>query len=168
MAISAAQCRAARALLNWSQEQLAENAQVARATLADFEREGRVPMRQNLLAIVAALEAAGVAFIPENGEGAGVRFRKRLLEFSNAVSPDGDGVSLSVRYQDQAYRALVSREILDDLDRTNYRTFEARVGAVQRHLPLILRSVEAKLASGAGRRLQRVVLAHADFPDGAF
>ena len=69
MAISAAQCRAARALLNWSQEQLAENAQVARATLADFEREGRVPMRQNLLAIVAALEAAGVAFIPENGAG---------------------------------------------------------------------------------------------------
>ena len=32
---------------------------------------------QTMAAIVAALEAAGVEFIPENGGGAGVRLRKR-------------------------------------------------------------------------------------------
>ena len=50
MTISAAQCRAARALLNWTQDQLAQNAQVARATIADFERNTRMGMmRQNLI-----------------------------------------------------------------------------------------------------------------------
>jgi transcriptional regulator with XRE-family HTH domain len=64
--ISAAQCRAARALLEWTQDDLATNAQVARAMVADFERNTRmVPMRQNLISIVASFEAAGVVFIPE-------------------------------------------------------------------------------------------------------
>jgi hypothetical protein len=34
------------------------------------------PYPNNLAAIRAALEAAGVEFIPENGGGAGVRLRK--------------------------------------------------------------------------------------------
>ena len=70
------QCRAARALLNWSQEQLQAGASVARKTLADFEAGKRQPYPRTLEAIRAALEAAGVEFIAENGGGPGVRLRK--------------------------------------------------------------------------------------------
>lgn len=168
MHISAAQCRAARALLDWSQDELATNAQVARATVADFERNIRLPMRQNLVALAATLEAAGVEFIPENGGGAGVRLRKVELEYSRDVTPDGDGVSLSVRYRGETYRASISREVLDDLDRTSYRTFADRALAVQNHLPLILRTIETKLEGGEAGRVRRVVIAsHRDLPPGA-
>src|SRR5271156_1580981 len=120
VSISASQCRAARALLDWSQDKLAENAHVARATIADFERNARMPMRNNLVSIVSALEAAGVAFIPENGEGAGVRFRKIELEYSNTVKTRDHDVLLSVRYKGQPYRVVIPREITDDIDRTTH------------------------------------------------
>ena len=169
MNISAAQSRAARALLDWSQDDLATNAQVARATVADFERNTRAPMRQNLVALIAALEAAGIEFIGENGGGAGVRLRKLELEYnSSSVTPDGDGVSLAVRYKGEDFRASVPREVLDDLDRTNYRTFADRVLALQNHLPLILRAVETKLAAGLSGRTRRVLVAHQDLPADAF
>lgn len=76
MEITPPQCRAARALLNWSQNQLEEAARVAKKTIADFEREARTPYPRTLSAIRTALEAAGVEFIAENGGGAGVRLRK--------------------------------------------------------------------------------------------
>jgi transcriptional regulator with XRE-family HTH domain len=71
-----AQCRAARGLLNWSQERLADAAAVSVTAIRNFERGATQPMRANLAAIRTALEAAGVEFIPENGGGAGVRLRK--------------------------------------------------------------------------------------------
>lgn len=74
--IDRAQCRAARALLEWSQADLAAAAKVARQTVVDFERGARQPYANNLTAIRAALEAAGVEFIAENGGGPGVRLRK--------------------------------------------------------------------------------------------
>ena len=73
--MSPAQTRAARALLNWSQEQLAEKASVSVTTLRNYERGATVPMTNNLNAMRAALEAAGVEFIAEDGGGAGVRLR---------------------------------------------------------------------------------------------
>lgn len=74
--ISTEQCRGARAMLGWSQGQLAEAAGVSRATVVDFERGVRVPHRNNLSAIRRALETAGIIFIPENGGGLGIRFGK--------------------------------------------------------------------------------------------
>lgn len=71
-----AQCRAARALLNMEQSQLSEASGIARATVIDFEKGERSPRSATVEAIRAALEAAGVEFIPENGGGAGVRLRK--------------------------------------------------------------------------------------------
>ncbi|WP_256441279.1 helix-turn-helix transcriptional regulator [Aminobacter sp. SR38] len=75
-AISVAQCRAARAMLGWSQGELAEAATVSKTTVVDFERGTRTPHRNNLAAIRHALERAGIVFIPENGGGAGVRFAR--------------------------------------------------------------------------------------------
>jgi transcriptional regulator with XRE-family HTH domain len=76
MALSPAQSRAARALLEWSQNDLEAAAKVAKKTIADFERGMRQPYERTLDALQDALEAAGVEFIPENGGGAGVRMRK--------------------------------------------------------------------------------------------
>ena len=74
--ITPAQCRAARALLNWRLPDLAERAGVSVSTVNSFELEQRKPMPANLKTIQKALEDAGVEFIPENGGGAGVRLRK--------------------------------------------------------------------------------------------
>ena len=70
------QSRAGRGLLDWSQERLAQAAGVSLSTVRDFEKGRRTPIPNNLSAIRAALEAAGVQFIAENGGGAGVRLAK--------------------------------------------------------------------------------------------
>ena len=71
-----AQSRAARGLLDWSQEQLAAASHLGLSTIRDFERGKRVPTESNLRAIQSAFEAAGVELIPANGGGAGVRHRQ--------------------------------------------------------------------------------------------
>lgn len=74
--LTASQCRAGRALLDWSREQLAEASKAGLRTIVDFERGAREPRQITLIALRSALEAAGVIFIEENGEGPGVRLRK--------------------------------------------------------------------------------------------
>jgi transcriptional regulator with XRE-family HTH domain len=71
------QSRAARSLLGWTQQQLADGAGVALATVQFFETNKREPIVNNLTAIRRALEGAGVEFIPaKNGKGVGVRLRE--------------------------------------------------------------------------------------------
>jgi transcriptional regulator with XRE-family HTH domain len=70
------QSRAGRGLLNWNQNQLADAAEIGRATIRRFEAGRRTPVPHNLAAIRRALEDAGVEFIPaRNGKGVGVRLR---------------------------------------------------------------------------------------------
>jgi transcriptional regulator with XRE-family HTH domain len=76
MTITVGQLRAARGLIGWTQQDLAENAEVGRATIADFEAGKRTPYATTLARLQETLIAAGVEFIPENGGGAGVRLRK--------------------------------------------------------------------------------------------
>ena len=76
ISITRDQCRAARALVQLSQVDLADAAGISKQTLIDFERGARNPHKNNLSAIRTALEKAGVEFIDENGGGAGVRLRK--------------------------------------------------------------------------------------------
>lgn len=77
MSLSPAQCRAARALIGWSQDKLANESKVAKATIANFEANRRAPYDRTLVDLRSTLETAGVEFIPENGGGAGVRLRDR-------------------------------------------------------------------------------------------
>jgi transcriptional regulator with XRE-family HTH domain len=69
------QCRAARALLNWSQAELAERASVAKQTLADFERGARSPYPRTLADIKKALEVEGIEFL--NGGSPGARLKRK-------------------------------------------------------------------------------------------
>lgn len=75
--LTPAQSRAARALLNWTQAELAGHAYLGLSTIRDFEKGRRVPTVNNVAAIRRALETAGVEFIDQNGGGPGVRLRKR-------------------------------------------------------------------------------------------
>ena len=72
------QLRAARAMIGLSQAELAERVGQSTMTIRRAETSGGpIVASQTIDAIRAALEAAGVEFIPENGGGAGVRLKNR-------------------------------------------------------------------------------------------
>ena len=75
--VSPAQCRAARALLDWNQQELARRARVGIVTVHQLESGLSQPRPATIEVICRAFEAAGVEFIDENGGGPGVRLRKR-------------------------------------------------------------------------------------------
>ena len=75
--IASEQCRAARGLLAWSQQELAQRARVGVVTVHQLEAGVSQPRRATLEVIRRAFELAGVEFIDENGGGPGVRLRKR-------------------------------------------------------------------------------------------
>lgn len=79
MTLTSEQLRAARALLRWEQKDVAEASKVSLPSIKRLEgRPGVLGAQDRTVdAIRAALEAAGVEFIPENGGGAGVRLAKR-------------------------------------------------------------------------------------------
>ena len=77
--VSIRQIKAARALLGWSQEELASRSRLSIPTIKRLEAaEGEVGGRDETReAIVGALQEGGIEFIPENGGGIGVRLAKR-------------------------------------------------------------------------------------------
>jgi transcriptional regulator with XRE-family HTH domain len=70
------QCRAARAWLDWTQTELADRSALSLATVKDFEKGKRRPHPNNLAAIQAALEKAGIGLV--DGEPSGITFAKSL------------------------------------------------------------------------------------------
>ncbi len=77
--IEAAQIRAARGLVEFSQTQLAEASGLALSTIRRMEVEGGTLKSsvENVLKVQQALEDAGVIFIDQNEDGGpGVRLRK--------------------------------------------------------------------------------------------
>lgn len=74
--MNAARSRTARAALGLGVRDLAKAASISPDTVARLER-GEEVRPATLAAIRSALEAAGVAFVEENGGGPGVRLRAR-------------------------------------------------------------------------------------------
>jgi predicted transcriptional regulator len=76
--VSVRQIKAARALLSWSQDDLAKAADVSIPTVKRLEAvDGLLGGRdQTADKIVGAIASAGIEFIDENGGGPGVRLRK--------------------------------------------------------------------------------------------
>jgi hypothetical protein len=73
--ISAAQCRAARALLEWTEAQLAGAASVEIEVVRLLEARFRRPSAEHQRQMRKALEDGGVVFIAENGGGVGARLK---------------------------------------------------------------------------------------------
>lgn len=72
---SPAQTRAARALLNWSAERLAEAASLQSEAIDLYEAEAGSLSRRDLVEIGRVLNMHGVIALPPALAGAGVRFR---------------------------------------------------------------------------------------------
>jgi transcriptional regulator with XRE-family HTH domain len=92
------QLRAARALLSWSQERLAEASGVSLATIKRLEPgEGILATKvETMEKLRRALESAGVEFIAENGGGPGVRLKKTakgVEEISQEIDALEDKIS---------------------------------------------------------------------------
>ena len=116
-----AQCRAARGLLNWNQDDLAKAASVSSVTVRNFENERSVPQRATLGVMRAALESAGVEFT--NGGRPGVRmkatsiampqwaFEKGLGEFVRDILPQFEGLRIERPSLLSAVLVLNDREI---------------------------------------------------------
>ncbi|CAH0351820.1 MULTISPECIES: XRE family transcriptional regulator [unclassified Sphingobium] len=78
--ITSRQVRAARALLGWTQEMLADKALVALTALKRVESESGLPVREDTRhQVVRALEAAGVVFL-DSDRGEGLMVVREALE----------------------------------------------------------------------------------------
>lgn len=73
--LTPATCRAARALIDWTQEDLAQAAGLCRSTIREFEKGHHDLQRASARAIMDAFESAGVEILPPGRKGPGVRLR---------------------------------------------------------------------------------------------
>ena len=89
--IAAAQCRAARALLEWNEAQLAEAASVDIEVITRLEARFRRPSTDEQRRIRKALEDGGVVLIGEDGGGVGARlkFNRKEVRAINRWEQEG-------------------------------------------------------------------------------
>lgn len=73
--LTPAQCRAARALLDWTQGRLSEETGLSTVTIRSFEA-GRDARESNRKLLRLTLEKAGIQFLDKNGGGSGARLRE--------------------------------------------------------------------------------------------
>jgi transcriptional regulator with XRE-family HTH domain len=145
MQITSAQCRAARSLLEWTQDELAAKARVSRATIADFETNSRQPIKNNLIAIEDCMFSAGVEFLPEDGKaGVGVRFRERQLEYTSNVRINRFDrfATMNMRYAGSPFTCVIPLTVIDDFHRSYFNTDKEYGKAISEILHQILAAVE--------------------------
>lgn len=128
--ITAGQCRAARALLGWSQRDLEVRAKVSRKAIADFEREVSTPYQRTIRDIVETLEAAGVVFQPaqDNLIGPGVALRwgvepKLDLGGEGEGAPSGGKKGLSSAPWDDGFEGDGGADHMPEEDRISLRQY---------------------------------------------
>ena len=89
--ITGAQCRAARALVEWTREKLAGNSGVDALIIEEFERRISLPDQDVCGTLQTALENAGAVFIAENGGGIGVRLKLNRSEVKRIGVLENEG-----------------------------------------------------------------------------
>nr|WIE91341.1 XRE family transcriptional regulator [Mesorhizobium sp. WSM4875] len=89
--ITGAQCRAARALVEWTREKLASNSGVDALVIEEFERRITLPDDDICATLQTVLENAGAAFIAENGGGIGVRLKLNRSEVRRISVLENEG-----------------------------------------------------------------------------
>lgn len=92
--ITAKQIRAARALLGWSQQELADAVGLSKPTIVDAEKTGHQSRIETSNTIQGAFEDKGLEFIP-----GGVKERADIVTIF-------EGEDCAIRFLEEAYRAL--------------------------------------------------------------
>ncbi|MGO4675125.1 helix-turn-helix domain-containing protein [Bosea sp. 2YAB26] len=113
----------ARAALNWSMPELAQKAGVGVNTVNRFEA-GQDARMSSVEKMQAALSEAGVIFIAENGEGAGVRLRKGFVP---TTVPTASHASLKVSASTvRARAARAADHAMSEMDASTAEKTERR------------------------------------------
>lgn len=117
--LTPAQIRAGRALVEMSQQKLADAAGLSLSSVRDYENERRGGELGGLQAIRRALEIEGVEFLPGSPDaGPGVRLKTKLPTVLRRPSRLIDyALLIPVEWQGREISVLVSREVLEDLGR---------------------------------------------------
>ena len=89
--LSAAQSRAARAMVDWSTGRLSKASAVDVESIRLFEARFKRLDERSLRRIRNAFERAGIAFIPEDDRGAGVRFKFNAREVREIKRWEAEG-----------------------------------------------------------------------------
>ncbi|MBS3648475.1 XRE family transcriptional regulator [Pseudaminobacter sp. 19-2017] len=89
--LTGSQCRAARALVEWTRETLARSSGVDTSVIEAFERKLGNPDVAENAKLQRALEAAGAYFIAENGGGVGVRLKFSRTDVRRLSILEGEG-----------------------------------------------------------------------------
>lgn len=92
MSITGSQCRAARALVRWSREQISRRSGIDPETIAEFESGRSEPDESLRLKLRQTLEEGGAVFIEDGPEGGlGVRLKFNLKEVRAINKWEGEG-----------------------------------------------------------------------------
>jgi transcriptional regulator with XRE-family HTH domain len=147
-----AQIRAARALLDWSQDKLASAAGVGISTVRDVESQRRPLDTLAATEIVLALRNDGVIFLPSaEEEGPGVRLtagRPHIIK-PPTVMTMYDLMPLVVEWRGKRITVFLHRETLDDLGELRRKASDADYLAIfEKHRGAILDGVSTALANG--------------------
>lgn len=163
-----AQIRAARVMLDWSQEELATTAQIGVSTVRDFESQRRLSAVEGLPAMKRALENEGIVFLPGNDDGGpGVRLsaaRPNIIRKPAKMNPYFQ-LPFAVEWRGQQVIVLMAREPLDDLARARRGMTDAEyVATFEAHRATILNAVAAAIDAG---RVEdgRLMLTGRDIPE---
>ncbi len=159
------QCRAGRALLNWSQDDLETAARVSKKTIADFERDQRNQQVRTIEAIEMALTSHGVIFISANGGGEGVRKRASMPRLFRRDDVEHRGwVAFAVDYKEARFTGFVWYNALAGIALDNLSPLEV----FDRDTARILMCAAEKIDEGQLDPDGRVFIERSDMPPVAF
>ena len=118
MIVIPAQIRAGRALLDWSQDDLAKAADVALTSVRDLEGQKRAADSGTAAAVRRTLENAGIEFLFGTVDGGpGVRLianRPNLVRRPTTMTK-WDGLPFTIEWQGKEVTVFLTREAIADL-----------------------------------------------------
>jgi len=178
MVITPAQIRGGRALLDWSQEQLAKAAGMSLSTIRDYEKERRGwhaderdragQAVSGLEVIRRTLENADVRFLPSEGDyGPGVRVIAKVPNVLRWPAKLGkwEPLLVPVEWRGQKVNVFVAHEVLDDLGHfPSTQPTSEYLRIYEEHRCDILQAAGAAIDAGRVTPDGRVHLTHSDFP----
>jgi DNA-binding XRE family transcriptional regulator len=115
-----AQIRAARALIDWSQDELAKAAEVALTSVRDLESQKRSADSGIAMAVRRTLENAGIEFLPgcvDSGPGVRLIGNRPNLVRRPTTMTKWDGFPFVIEWQGKEVTVFLAREAIEDLGR---------------------------------------------------